>query len=162
MDAGAPLAGIVAEEESSRELELGTTTAAAQRERERRGSMGTAAHDLGAAVVGESILDRWRLKFSAVSRHWWIDADGGGDRRRGAVICLGFVCFVKLQVVVRDGEESGAGEGHGFVIYRIGEEREARVMMKVMIGWTGGRIQGRQLKVEVGSIAGIALCRFCD
>ncbi|KAK9930515.1 hypothetical protein M0R45_027552 [Rubus argutus] len=79
MDAGAPLAGIVAEEESSRELELGTTTAAAQRERERerRGSMGTAAHDLGAAVVGESILDRWRLKFSAVSRHWWIDADGG-------------------------------------------------------------------------------------
>ncbi|KAK9902274.1 hypothetical protein M0R45_001782 [Rubus argutus] len=77
MDVGAPLAGIVAEEDSSRELELGTTTAAAQRERERRGSLGMAAHDLGVAVVGESILDRWRLKFSAASRHWWIDANGG-------------------------------------------------------------------------------------
>jgi hypothetical protein len=74
-DAGAPLAGIVAEEVSSRELELGTTTTAVQRERER--DLGMTAHGLGAAVVGEWILDRWRLKFSATSRHWWIDAGGG-------------------------------------------------------------------------------------
>jgi hypothetical protein len=35
---------------------------------------------------------------------------------------------------------------------------ETRVMMKVMIGWTGGRIQGRQLKVEEGSKVGGGGC----
>ena len=94
MDAGAPLAGIVAEEESSRELELGTTTAAAQRERER---------DVGL----------WARRRTTWVLRWWENRSwivGGSSSRR----CLGIGGSTPTvgELEFRAGQRSC----HGFVI----------------------------------------------